>query len=241
MRLIKHSFKSLIGDTLLGKIDYWFRRELRNSWGGPFNGQRFRQCIFFDILFYNKIEMIIETGTFRGTTTELFAATTLPVFTAEIHPRFFSFSKTRFTKRTTNIHLYNSDSRAFLRLLANSNIGLNQSIFFYLDAHWEENLPLMEELEIIFDNWHRAIVMIDDFHVPDTDYFYDNYGPGKALTTELIKPIVIKHSLFMYVPALPPDMETGARRGSIILCRENDAQQISTYVRTLRRLDIHYD
>lgn len=62
-------------------------------------------------------------------------------------------------------------------------------LFAYLDAHWGEDLPLAEKLEIVFSWDSDAIVMIDDFQVPDDPgYAYDDYGPGKALTPDLVDP-----------------------------------------------------
>ena len=59
-----------------------------------------------------------------------------------------------------------------------------QTLFIYLDAHWEEDLPLAEELAVIARATTRCIVMIDDFQVPGDGYAYDNYGPGKALVED---------------------------------------------------------
>jgi hypothetical protein len=39
-------------------------------------------------------------------------------------------------------------------------------LFFYLDAHWNEDLPLAEEIDLIFSRSPCAVVMIDDFEVP---------------------------------------------------------------------------
>ena len=43
------------------------------TWRGPFNGQNARQQIVRDLVFSLKIEQFVETGTFRGTTTEFLA------------------------------------------------------------------------------------------------------------------------------------------------------------------------
>jgi hypothetical protein len=47
-------------------------------------------------------------------------------------------------------------------------------VFFYLDAHCGWEAPLVEELKIIFTKWTEAVVMVDDFQVPGTDYVYDD-------------------------------------------------------------------
>ena len=59
------------------------------------------------------------------------------------------------------------------------------ALFFYLDAHWNEDLPLAEELDTIFCRSSNPVVMIEDFQVPDDpDYGYDDYGPRKSLNPE---------------------------------------------------------
>ena len=105
-------------------------------------------------------------------------------------------------------------------------------VLFYLDAHWEEHLPLQEELEIIFSNWNNAVVLIDDFQVPGTTYGYDNYGPGKALTMNYLKPL--QHfQLSAYFPAAEAEQETGAKRGCVVLCKDEVAKNILNGIESL--------
>jgi hypothetical protein len=90
-----------------------------------------------------------------------------------------------------------------------------------LDAHWESDLPLNEELAIIFDRCSNAIVMIDDFSVPfDNGYGYDDYGDVKALVPAYIEPYVRSFQLRVFYPSTPSAEETGARRGFVVLVRE---------------------
>jgi hypothetical protein len=57
-------------------------------------------------------------------------------------------------------------------------------IFFYLDAHWSEDLPLADETEFIIRNLNTFTIMIDDFEVPrDSGFAYNDYGPGKHLSS----------------------------------------------------------
>ena len=234
MRMIKDMLKRGIGEGNLGRLDFFRYPDLQHSWGGPLNSQKFRQRILFDLLFAFPIKAIVETGTFRGTSTALFAATSLPVYSAEIHPRYFSYSKMRFLLNH-NVHLYHSDSRSFLRDLSEDSRIPKEDVFFYLDAHWEKDLPLLDELNIIFSKWERPIVMVDDFQVPDSSYGYDDYGPGKALNLGYIDPVVSTHNLSVFFPAVDPLEETGARRGSIVLCKEMSAVEMDKIVKTLVR------
>jgi hypothetical protein len=89
--------------------------------------------------------------------------------------------------------------------------------FVYLDAHWNADLPLADELDVVFNYWPAAVIMIDDFQVPDdVGYSYDDYGQGKALTAAYIAPAVTNHFLQTLYPAAGSTEESGARRGSVV-------------------------
>lgn len=203
---------------MLGVADYCLRRKSASSWGGPFNGQTFRQEIFLELIEKIDFSAIAETGTFRGTTTEyLHASSQLPVYSAELAPRFYWYAKTRFcTER--NIRLYYGDSRSFLRHLVKVPELAHNRMFFYLDAHWGEDLPLKDEVQFAFENFPQAVVMVDDFNVPGDDaYGYDDYGNGKVLSLEYLNPLIHKLKLAAFFPARRAELETGAKRGCVVL------------------------
>jgi hypothetical protein len=218
---------------ILGLIDFFRQPSRKHSWGGPFNGQRFRQRIFFDLLYHFPIKAIVETGTFHGTTTSLFAVTSLPVYTVEINPRQFYYSKMRFFFDRSNVNLYLNDSRSFLRYLSENNVVPKEDVFFYLDAHWGKNLPLLDELKIIFLKWKKPIVMIDDFQVPNSNYRFDTYGPDKTLNLAYIYPVVTAHKLSIFFPIVNSSEETGAKRGCVVLSQEQSGKEIDTKIKTL--------
>ena len=64
-------------------------------WGGAFNGQSLRQDLFDQLLKQLKIVAIVETGTFRGTSTAYMAKTGLPVMSCELHSRYFHYASLR--------------------------------------------------------------------------------------------------------------------------------------------------
>jgi hypothetical protein len=72
-RMIKRFIaRLLLGDKNVGRLDYLLRRQSKDAWGGPLNGQKIRQQIYSDIMSRIDFQAIVETGTFRGTTTEFF-------------------------------------------------------------------------------------------------------------------------------------------------------------------------
>ena len=197
---------------LVGPLDM-IRPGVLAGWGGPMNGQRHRQRIVRDLARVVDFDQVVETGTFRGSSTEFFASVTgAPVTTVESSRRYYEFARRRFAG-LPYIDVAHGDSRTFLRRLARGSTSL--TTLFYLDAHWREDLPLREELEIIDASWPRAVVLVDDFQVPDEPgYAYDDYGDGNALTPAYLPPLDRWQA---YYPAATAAEETGARRGCIVL------------------------
>lgn len=233
MNSIKTIAKRLIGEGNLGRLDFFRHPEMQNGWGGPFNGQRYRTRIFFDLLYCCQVQSIVETGTFCGTTTALFAATRLPVYSVEVSRRHYVYAKTRFLFGHRNLQLFQGDSRTFLRSLLQAESVTEDTVFFYLDAHWEKELPLREELEIIFSGWKTPIVMLDDFQVPNSQYGFDDYGQAGALSMSFIGPVVRDFEISVFFPAVPAHQETGAKRGCVVLSNAEAALEIAAHVKTL--------
>ena len=181
-----------------------------------FNGQAGRQNIFKEITRAVDIKQIIETGTYMGlTTTYMNRQSGLPVITAEANPQYFGYSRQRFKKNPSIVgHL--NDSRSFLKHVLSENDAPEGTLLFYLDAHWHDDLPLREEVEIIFSMHPNSVILVDDFKVPDdTGYTYDDYGNGNTLHLEYLKPIM-PLGFRTFFPSLPSDQETGAKRGCVV-------------------------
>ena len=197
---------------LVGPLDM-IRPGVLTSWGGPLNGQAHRQRIVRDLARAIAFERVIETGTYRGSSTEFFAHVTgARVSTVEASRRHYEFARRRFAG-LPYIEVAHGDSRTFLRRQAGGPTDGNT--LFYLDAHWEQDLPLREELQIIHASWPRAVVLVDDFEVPgEPGYAFDDYGHGKALTVGYLP---VMEGWGTYYPSLPPAEETGARRGCVLL------------------------
>jgi len=213
--------------------------QLEDSIG--FNGQAQRKKIFQEIIQSLDINEILETGTWVGSTTGYLALTSkLPVYTCESNPRFYALSKMRLAK-IEGIEFFLGDSRAFLRNRAKTP-SIEHFVFIYLDAHWYEDCPLKEELEIIASNWKSFVIMVDDFQVPsDPGYLYDNYakdyGRGVALNLKLIQPVIKKHRLSAFFPAASSMEETGAKRGCVILSKSDQTSKCLSELPSLRMFD----
>jgi hypothetical protein len=214
-------------------LDYYLKPDLKNCLGGPFNGQAYRQRIFNELLKTVAFDAIVETGAYLGTTTQFFANTGLQVFAVEINQRSYAYTATRMHSKRRQVHLYLDNSPNFLRGLTKNARFSAARPFFYLDAHWYDHLPLAEELNIIFTQWSEAVVMVDDFQVPESSYTYDNYGPGKALTVDYLKPL--HHlRLAIFFPAAGAEHETGRKRGCVVICQSEELIKILRGVSVLK-------
>lgn len=194
------------------------------SWGGPLNGQQQRQRMVRELARVVDFDQVVETGTFRGASTEFFAHVTgAAVRTVESSRRNYELARRRFTG-LSNVEVSHGDSRPFLRALAQDTADLTS--LFYLDAHWQLELPLRDELEVIASAWSRAVVLVDDFEVPgDAGYSYDDYGPGRKLTAAYLPRLA---SWRAFYPAAPSSSETGARRGCVVLVSPPLVATVST-------------
>jgi len=191
--------------------------ELQNCWGGPLNGQDGRRSIFRELIDTIGFTAILETGTYRGLTTSWFADHfNGPIHTCEIDKRYY-YQAVANLRHRSNVHPVLDDSRSFLRRVL-ADLPLDGRYFAYLDAHWQDDLPLAEEVGIIFQSSRECVIAIDDFKVPGDDYNYDDYGEGKVLSLELLKHFT-DDSIRYFFPTLPSSSETGAARGVCIIAK----------------------
>jgi predicted O-methyltransferase YrrM len=198
--------------------DEAYQAYLKAPFYGPFNGQQMRQAIFTQIVALTQPATIFETGTFRGTSTA-FMAETAPnahVYTCELLVNFYRFSAQRL-RALPNVTVVNLDSRTFLKRYVPLFSRPDVPSLFYLDAHWDaEDLPLLQELQIVFAAAPRAVVMIDDFQVwDDNGYAFDDYGPTRTISLRYLAPLEpLRPRYFFPITAA---QETGVRRGSVVV------------------------
>jgi hypothetical protein len=235
----RHRWRSCakaVKKSLRGVIDYYRQPQMGDEWGGAFNGQPARRALFCSLMAEFRPRAIVETGTYRAATTELLASFGPPVFSVEANARAYGFSRARLRRRK-NVTLLHGDSRMALRtwLVDDLREAAQGTVLFYLDAHWNDDLPVSEEIDIVFYACPDAIVMVDDFEVPhDSGYGYDEYGPGKTLNAALIAPLVAAHDLCVFYPSMPANKEGGQKRGCILLAKEDRHGDALLEMRLLR-------
>jgi len=175
------------------------RRPLNNllfgrGWGG-FQGDRIYRGMIAALLDTLPITSFVETGTFRGYSTEFVACRRpqLPVYTSEISGDNFAIAQKALAD-CKNVTPIKSCSDEFVaKLLAENKLG--SLPLFFLDAHWNDYWPLRKELDHIARAGIPAVIVIDDFEVPEQPQFgfdidggAETSGRGEKCNLDYIRP-----------------------------------------------------
>lgn len=166
----------------------------------------------FDLVKTYKIDTIIETGTWKGRSAQIFSAMVKNVYTIEISELYYK--EATYLNDYINIKRILGNSAEVLKEILRRNLG---RVLFFLDAHWESYWPLLDELkEIASYDKNKIILCIHDFYNPHNEELgYDEYG-GQRLDFEYIKSSIEKIFGINYSVRYPIDA-TGERRGSILI------------------------
>lgn len=142
----------------------------------PFNGDTFLENEILALKDFHKIEKAIELGTCLGSSTLWLSQNFRRVDTTEINREFYVIATERFAEQAgNNITIYNEDSRSILEMLIQSG---QQPVFIFIDSHWGQSNPLLQELDIIAQSGNKNVILaIHDFKVPDhPELGWDEYA-----------------------------------------------------------------
>lgn len=146
----------------------------------------------------------VETGTHHADTTSYVAGQfpTLPIFTCEIDNECFMISLKK-TKQFANVVLSNESSEKFVNRLIMGN-KLGDLPIFFLDAHWFDYWPLMDEIAsiVLLPNF---VIIIDDFAVPGQPQFETSQGGGGSIGVTRTQPDLRPCSMELIGHLLPKD------------------------------------
>jgi hypothetical protein len=181
----------------------------------PFNSNPFNCAIEMSVFFqYLKnvlhIDTVFETGTLVGHTSRYFGSLFKTVHTVEISKEYYLKAKD-FLSSFSNVNVHFGNSPDVLRQILPSL--KDRSIVFYLDAHWEDYWPLLDELDEI-SKTHRdnCIIVIDDIMVPGRqDIKFDSYN-GIGCSYEYVKSkLDLIFSLYSIHYLIPKDLQYRAK------------------------------
>jgi len=152
----------------------------------------FNDDILLQNLFAQKVnehnpDILIETGTLKGITTEYLASFNKPVMTFEINENYYNESKEKLSG-LSNVQMYHGDSATVME--KEFDKLQDKLVFAFLDAHWENDFCVERELTLFKKLNIKPIIMIHDFYVPGKDFGYDEYS-GQRYDYEYFKPYFI--------------------------------------------------
>jgi hypothetical protein len=185
----------------------------------PFNGDNFIANNFLKLKEKFNIENAIETGTFEGGTTIFLAQNFKNVFSIECDEPSFKKAESNIKNANVNVNLIFGKSEEVLPSILNT---ISNNTIFYLDAHWYNDCPLKNELQLIKKFNLKPIIAIHDFLVPDSKKLgYDTYN-GQSFTYEWLKEELdaIYDKKYNYFYNNDIDSE-GAMRGIIYIFPDN--------------------
>ena len=166
--------------------------------------------------------LILETGTYLGTTTELLAETGIPIVSVEANARNFGFPFIGACAAFATLS-YGLAIAVWKRAMPSTFIGAHyhRGRFSPISMRTGTRTYLSpKNWTIVFARCPNAVAMVDDFRVPDDPgYGYDDFGPGLALDQSYIAPTAEAHRLTAFYPTLPSSKETGMRRGCVVLAK----------------------
>lgn len=194
----------------------------------PFNGDTFICDKFLELKKQYTITSAIETGSCFYSTTEWLADNFDNVYTVEINNDFARHGLHK-VENKKNVQTAIGDSLNFLPVLGHK-IQEERCIFF-LDSHWEEHCPLLDELKIIAELQLSLapIITIHDFYTGNPELGYDTYH-GQPYNFEWVKESIdnLNQAYKTTYNAIYNTEAVGAKRGIVYLCPEIKTPQKRT-------------
>ncbi|MBS0652626.1 MAG: hypothetical protein JSR39_03775 [Verrucomicrobia bacterium] len=177
---------------------------------GAFNGAPEISSFVSMLKNHYNIEAAIETGSLYGHTTAFLASIFNEVHTIEIEPSNYQITLNTLSIFPNAVCHFGSSSSVLTEILPTLE---SKSLLFYLDAHWQEYWPLLDELEAI-SKTHKdnCIIVIDDFKVPTRpDIGYDAYGEHECSFEYVKDKLGEIYSAYDFYYVLPKRVESKAK------------------------------
>lgn len=144
-----------------------------------FEGDTFLKAEIQRLVDKHEVKAIVETGTYMGATTLQFSHMVKCVVTVESEKTHFDAAFKMLQDhmpKDSDIYCHIGSSVDYLKKMI-GRAWYHGSVLIFLDAHWGENNPLLQELAIIAETGIKPIIAIHDFKVPDRpELGFDTYG-----------------------------------------------------------------
>lgn len=182
----------------------------------PFNGDYHAVEDVLNLQKETGIRVCIETGTCFGSTTQFFAQVFDKVKTIEVNRKYQLIAKERLFK-CENIEFILGDSSDQLLSMLH---GFDDNTFIFLDAHWSNHCPLIDELISIQNAGIKPVIMIHDFYNPQhSEYGFDSYDTQPFVFKWIKKYVDLIYGIDNYDLRYNEKAE-GAKRGILYITQK---------------------
>jgi predicted O-methyltransferase YrrM len=181
---------------------YWSMTEKQHA--EPFNADTILQGTVYGLLKAYGVKAAVETGSFVGATTKWLSNNVDLCYGIEVQEEFCEKAKANATDAQV---ILGSSTEVLPQVLEEIENG---PVFFFIDSHWKNEWPLLDELRIIGESkWAKnCIIVIHDYKTGDLGY--DSYGE-KDLDENYVKSAL--DSYFKGAKTFTNKDAVGCRRG----------------------------
>ncbi len=138
-----------------------------------FNGDTFALEHFEKLKKDLGLKVVIETGTYHGDTTKHLAEIFPEVHTIELNQEYQNIAKNNVGDLENVSYHLGSSPEVMEQIIPE---GWNPGLLIFLDAHWNDYNPLLDELKVIANKKIKPVIVIHDFKVPGKDFGFDSYA-----------------------------------------------------------------
>lgn len=158
----------------------------------PWNGDGYLAAEVLRLKEAHGLTCALETGTCLGSTTSWMVENfPFHIRSYEINPEYHAIAMARVPRA----HIINHSTPMVDLCLESSATGfdmvdadgMGDRTFVFLDAHWSNHCPLLDELEAIAYSKVKPCIIIHDFQVPGTDFGFDKMPDGRPFSLDLIR------------------------------------------------------
>ena len=140
----------------------------------PFNGDFHIGSEFLKLKDQYELNVAIETGSCFYVTTKFLAQHFEKVFTCEINEEYAKWGREGLPN---NVEAVIMDSVQYLTTTLKNQIKPEDRAIYFLDAHWLNHCPLIDEIKAIGDikTDRPPVIAIHDFKTDNPEHGFDSY------------------------------------------------------------------
>jgi len=156
----------------------------------PWNGDGYLAAEVLRLKEAHGLSFAVETGMCLGSTTCWLSEHFEMVTTCEVNEVFFKIGVLR-TMRSGNVYPHLKESKHVVGL-REPWVNEPSKRLYFLDAHWGDHCPLLDELDAIAKAGVKPCIIIHDFQVPGyREMGYDKMPDGTPFCYNMIEPYLI--------------------------------------------------